>query len=214
MPPTRFWGSLLQLSRNTCKYLCRPEVHLAARHLWLRPLLPHGKRSDPGRQVHGGCSPRLGQSGQHLSQVSPDPHLPWTSTIRIRSPAGQSALKNCWSVLSPVLRLQHHSPPSTTRNSQTAIARPSSETGIQSCSTAPRPVRTQTGVCIVLLDGLQSLESPQRHLWPGISMDCDRRGPERAFLSSRKPAVLPRPIFTPACANMGNTTALLQVQLP
>lgn len=38
------------------------------------------------------------------------------------------------------------------RISQTAFARPCSETGIQSCSTPPRPVLPWTGVRIVLLD--------------------------------------------------------------
>ena len=79
-----------------------------------------------------GALPGWVNQGKHPSQISLDRHLPWTSTIRIRSPAGQSAFKNCWSVLSSVLRLQHYSPPSTTRNPQTAIARPSSGAGIQS----------------------------------------------------------------------------------
>jgi hypothetical protein len=81
------------------------------------------RASDP-RYAGPWRTPRLGQSGQTSKSESDllELYLSWTSTTRIRSPAGQSVLSNRWSV--PSSLLQRYSPPPTTRNSQTAIARP------------------------------------------------------------------------------------------
>lgn len=80
------------------------------------------RASDP-RYAGPWRTPRLGQSGQTSKSESDllELYLSWTSTTRIRSPAGQSAISNRWSIPSPVL--QRYSPPPTTRNSQTATAR-------------------------------------------------------------------------------------------
>ena len=67
-------------------------------------------------------APRLGQSGQTTKSALPDTYHLWTSKIRIRSPAGQSVVQNCWSV--PSCFCLAHSPPSRTAKLQTAIARP------------------------------------------------------------------------------------------
>ena len=112
-PPTRSWSCLLQLKHT--KHLCRPEFHLAARHLWFQPLLPLGKSVNPSVQVRGSMeSSPAGSNSADTEVRSPRAISHGLSTIRIRSPTGQSAVENRWSVLSSLL--QHSSPPPTMRN--------------------------------------------------------------------------------------------------